>query len=158
MIATTAITTRTMLARAVSLEPAPTPMLSTAIAGHPELLGYVELNPHQLEASCEQMDRYYALPNFVGCELELSHTVQPTGSPEVRELMAEIAKRGKPVLFMPVLRAGAGSPRRSERYRRPRAMAAGRGRGTRPPGSPLRVTPIRHLGVTTRGLRRHHDP
>ena len=79
--------------------------LVDAIAGHPELLGYVELNPHQLDASCEQMDRYYGLPNVVGCELELSHTVQPTGSPEVRALMAEIAKRGKPVLFMP---AGGG--------------------------------------------------
>ena len=33
-------------------------------------------------------------------EVELIHTVQPTGSEEVRALVAEIAKRGKPVLFM----------------------------------------------------------
>ena len=79
--------------------------VAEGIAGHPELLGYVELNPHQLELSCAEMDRYYQLPNFVGCELELSHTVQPTGSAEVRALMGEIARRGKPVLFEP---QGAG--------------------------------------------------
>lgn len=43
--------------------------LAEAIAGHPELLGYVELNPHQLELSCAEMDRYYQLPNFVGPSL-----------------------------------------------------------------------------------------
>jgi predicted TIM-barrel fold metal-dependent hydrolase len=89
--------------------------LANAIAGHPELLGYVELNPHQLEASCEEMDRYYALPNFVGCEVELSHTVQPTGSPEVQALMAEIAKRGKPVLFMPAAAGDAPAERQLAR-------------------------------------------
>jgi predicted TIM-barrel fold metal-dependent hydrolase len=79
--------------------------IAEAIGGRPELRGYVELNPHQFERSCREMDRYYARPGFVGAELELSHTVCPTGSDEVRRLMAEIAKRGKPVLFMP---AGAG--------------------------------------------------
>ena len=75
--------------------------LADAIEGHPELRGYVELNPHALERSCAEMDRYYKLPNVVGVEVELLHTVQPTGSPEVHALMAEIARRGKPVLFMP---------------------------------------------------------
>jgi predicted TIM-barrel fold metal-dependent hydrolase len=75
--------------------------VAEAIAGHPELLGYVELNPHQLEQSCAEMDKYYLLPNFVGAELELTHTVQPTGSGEVRALMAEVGKRGRPILFMP---------------------------------------------------------
>ena len=89
--------------------------LADAIAGHSQLLGYVELNPHQLEASCQQMDRYYALPNFVGCEVELSHTVQPTGSPEVQALMAEIAKRGKPVLFMPATAGDAPAERQLAR-------------------------------------------
>jgi predicted TIM-barrel fold metal-dependent hydrolase len=77
-------------------------LVAEGIAGHPELLGYVELNPHQLEASCAEMDKYYQLPNFVGAEVELIHTVQPTGSAEVRALVAEIAKRGKPVLFEPI--------------------------------------------------------
>jgi predicted TIM-barrel fold metal-dependent hydrolase len=94
--------------------------IAEAIAGHPELLGYVELNPHQLELSCAEMDKYYALPNFAGAEVELIHTVQPTGSAEVAALMAEIAKRGKPVLFEP---AGAGdAPAERELARRHPAL------------------------------------
>jgi len=73
--------------------------VADAIAGHPELRGYVELDPYHLELSCAEMDRYYALPNFVGCELELTHIPCATGSPEVRALMAEIARRGRPVLL-----------------------------------------------------------
>lgn len=89
--------------------------LADAIDGHPQLLGYVELNPHQLDQSCAEMDKYYNLPNFVGAELELSHTVAPTASDEVRALMAQIAKRGKPVLFTPhstwAINASAGDVR-----------------------------------------------
>jgi len=73
--------------------------LAHAIDGHPELLGYVELDPYHLELSCAEMDRYYALPNFVGCELELTHIPCPTGSAEVAALVAEIARRGRPVLL-----------------------------------------------------------
>ena len=75
--------------------------LVNAIQGHPELLGYVELTPHDLALSCAEMDRYYALPNMVGCELELSHIPCPTGSNKVRALMAEIARRRRPILLMP---------------------------------------------------------
>ena len=57
--------------------------------------------PHHLELSCAEMDKYYALPNFAGCEIELTHIPCPTGSPKVRALFKEMAKRGKPVLFMP---------------------------------------------------------
>ncbi len=81
--------------------------VAAAIEGHPELLGYVELNPHQLAASCAEMDRYFRLPNFVGVEVELIHTAHPTASPEVKQLTAEIARRGKPVLFMAASRNDA---------------------------------------------------
>jgi len=85
--------------------------VAAAIVGHPELLGYVEVNPHQVAASCAEMDHYFQLPNFVGVELELTHTAHPTGSPEVQTLMAEIAKRGKPVLLMPASRDDAAAVR-----------------------------------------------
>jgi predicted TIM-barrel fold metal-dependent hydrolase len=75
--------------------------LAEAIDGHPELYGYVELDPHHLDVSCAEMDRYYRLPNFVGAEVELTHIPAPTGGEKVRALMAEIARRGRPVLFMP---------------------------------------------------------
>ncbi len=81
--------------------------VAAAIAGHPELLGYVEVNPHQVTASCAEMDHYFQLPNFVGVELELSHTLYPTGGPAVQTLLAEIAQRGKPVLLMPASRDDA---------------------------------------------------
>ncbi|MHB9106446.1 MAG: amidohydrolase family protein [Armatimonadota bacterium] len=85
--------------------------VAQAIEGHPELLGYVELDPHHLELSCAEMDRYYPLPNFAGCEIELTHIPCPTGSPKVRALFAEMAKRGKPVLFMPHSEADAEAER-----------------------------------------------
>ena len=75
--------------------------LADAIEGHRELLGYVELSPYDVAASCAEMDKYYALPNFVGCEVELNHNPSPTAGDAMRQLMAEIAKRGRPVLFMP---------------------------------------------------------
>ena len=85
--------------------------IAEAIEGHPELLGYVEVDPYHLELSCEQMDRYYRRDNFVGCEVEATHIPCPTGSEEMRKLMGEIAKRGKPVLFMPFSSQDAPSER-----------------------------------------------
>ena len=76
--------------------------IMTAIEGHPELWGMIELDPRQFELSCAEMDRYYGEPNVAACELELSHLGCPTGSPEVKMMMKAIAKRGKPVLFMPM--------------------------------------------------------
>ncbi|MGI6208709.1 MAG: amidohydrolase family protein [Anaerolineae bacterium] len=73
--------------------------VARAIEGHPRLLGYVEVSPHRIEESCQEMDRYYKLPNFAGAEIELSHTNHPTASEETRRLVHEVAKRGRPVLF-----------------------------------------------------------
>jgi predicted TIM-barrel fold metal-dependent hydrolase len=75
--------------------------LANAIEGHPGLLGMIELDPRQYDLSCAEMERYYRLPHFVACELELSHLDCPTGSPEVKKLMKAIARYGRPVLFMP---------------------------------------------------------
>ncbi|MDD2707443.1 MAG: amidohydrolase family protein [Verrucomicrobiae bacterium] len=75
--------------------------VAEAIAGNPSLLGYVELNPHQLELSCAEMDRYYKLPYFAGCEIELSHIPCPLGGDKMNALMNEVARRGKPVLLKP---------------------------------------------------------
>jgi len=74
--------------------------VADAIHGHPELRGYVEINPHQFELSCREMDRYLRLPNFVGVEMELTHIPCPTGGEKVRRLMAEAARRCRAILFM----------------------------------------------------------
>ncbi len=77
--------------------------LAQGIEGHPELLGYVELNPNQLALSIGEMEKYYRLPNFVGCEMELDHIARPMGADRdlLHRLMAEVARRGKPILFRP---------------------------------------------------------
>jgi len=75
--------------------------IAQVVAHHPELKGYVELNPLQYELSCADMKRYLSRPDFAGVEIELTHIPCATGGPQVRALMAEIARYGKPVLFMP---------------------------------------------------------
>jgi predicted TIM-barrel fold metal-dependent hydrolase len=85
--------------------------VAQAIEDHPELYGYVELNPHRLRDSCREMDRYYASPQFAGCEVELDHVPSPTGGDKVRALFAEIARRGKPVLFRPAADKDASAER-----------------------------------------------
>jgi predicted TIM-barrel fold metal-dependent hydrolase len=73
--------------------------LAEAIDGYPSLSGLVVVNPNYLNLSCEEMDRYYQLDNFVGAKLHCYYSEQPTGSPASRALIAEVAKRGKPLLL-----------------------------------------------------------
>ncbi len=75
--------------------------LIEALDGYPQLLAMIELDPYHLELSCAEMDRYYTLPNVVACEIELTHIPCPTADPRVHALVREVARRGKPVLFMP---------------------------------------------------------
>ena len=71
--------------------------LAEEIAGHPQLLGYVVVNPNYLELSCREMDRYYQQPNFVGAKLHCEYSASPTASEKTRRLMEEVARRGKPL-------------------------------------------------------------
>ena len=73
--------------------------LQEAIAGHPSLLGYVVVDPNDLAGSCEEMDRYFQLEGFVGAKLHCQYTRQPTESRAVRALVAEVARRGRPLLI-----------------------------------------------------------
>jgi predicted TIM-barrel fold metal-dependent hydrolase len=71
--------------------------LADEIAGHPELLGYVTVNPTYLELSCQEMDRYYQQPNFVGAKLHCDYSSSPTNSEKTQRLLREVARRGKPL-------------------------------------------------------------
>ena len=71
--------------------------LAQEIDGHPELLGYVVVNPNYLELSCQEMDRYYQQPNFVGAKLHCDYSASPTASEKTRKLLEEVARRGKPL-------------------------------------------------------------
>lgn len=75
--------------------------LAAAIAPHRNLLGYVELHPHNIDLSCAEMDKYYQLPQFVGCELELTHIPGSLTQNSVRKLLHAVARRGKPILLKP---------------------------------------------------------
>jgi len=71
--------------------------LANEIEGHPELLGYVVVNPNYLELSCQEMDRYYRQPNFVGAKLHCDYSASPTASGKTKRLLEEVARRGKPL-------------------------------------------------------------
>ncbi len=78
-----------------------------AIDAHPELLGYVVVNPNYLERSCAEMDYYYRFDNFVGAKIHCQYSGQPTAGQPIRALLKEIARRGRPVLLH---NDGAGWP------------------------------------------------
>jgi len=80
--------------------------LAQEIEGHPELLGYVVVNPNYLELSCQEMDRYYRQPNFVGAKLHCDYSASPTASEKTRRLLEEVARRGKP---LKIHTSGAGT-------------------------------------------------
>ena len=69
--------------------------LAEAIAGTDRLLGYVYCNPNFIDASCEEMDKYLPLPEFVGVKIHPSYAATPISSPKMHELIDEVARRTK---------------------------------------------------------------
>jgi len=85
--------------------------LASAIEGHPELLGYVTVNPNYPERSREEMDAYLAQPNFVGVKIHPAYCGQAINSSGIKALASEIEKRGVPLLIHTY---GAGEPAKVE--------------------------------------------
>ncbi len=81
--------------------------MADAIEGHPELLGYVTVNPNYFEASCRELGAYLKKPNFIGVKIHPAYCRQPTNSPKNRALLREVERYGKPVLIHTY---GAGTP------------------------------------------------
>jgi predicted TIM-barrel fold metal-dependent hydrolase len=71
--------------------------MKALIDGHPELRGYVVVNANDLTGSAEQLAYYYKFANFVGAKIHCEYSGQPTASPGIRALFAEIARHGRPV-------------------------------------------------------------
>lgn len=63
------------------------------------LLGYVTVNPHRIEQSVQEMDKYLKLPKFVGVKLHPAYAGVSIDSEAVRRLAAEVAKRNVPFLI-----------------------------------------------------------
>lgn len=51
--------------------------LARDIQGHPELFGYVTVNPNYVDASIEQIDHFLVRPSFVGLKIHPDYTGQP---------------------------------------------------------------------------------
>ena len=73
--------------------------LAEAIGADDRLLGYVYCHPKHIEASCEEMDKYLGQPGFIGVKIHPSYSQTPLGSPQMHELIAEVAKRAKLALI-----------------------------------------------------------
>lgn len=63
------------------------------------LLGYITVNPHRLEQSVQEMDKYLKSPRFVGVKLHPGYAGISIDSEAVRRLAAEVAKRNVPFLI-----------------------------------------------------------
>ena len=73
--------------------------MARAIEGHPELLGYVTLNPNYFDASCRELEEYFKKPNFVGAKIHPAYCRRPISSPQNRALVRKIAEYGRPLLI-----------------------------------------------------------
>jgi predicted TIM-barrel fold metal-dependent hydrolase len=81
--------------------------MAEGIKDYPQLNGYVTVNPNYYEASCEELEKYYKLPNFVGAKIHPSYCRQSINSPSTRKLVRKIAEYGRPLLIHTY---GAGEP------------------------------------------------
>lgn len=63
------------------------------------LLAYVVVDPNDLAGSREAMDAAYASGAAIGAKLHCEWSGQPTASPATRALLAEVARRGRPLLI-----------------------------------------------------------
>lgn len=73
--------------------------MADAIEGHPEILGYVTVNPNYFDASCRELEEYYKKTNFVGAKIHPAYCRQPINAPKTRALVRKIAEYGRPMLI-----------------------------------------------------------
>jgi len=66
-----------------------------AVAAHPDrVMGFVCLNPHKVEESKAQIDKYYNTPGFVGTKIHPSFQGYPVNGPAYDELFRYLSGRG----------------------------------------------------------------
>jgi len=69
------------------------------IAGHPELLAYVTLNPRYPELSRSEIARYADHPQCVGYKVHTNYSGTPMGEPRMAALFALMAETPRPLLI-----------------------------------------------------------
>jgi predicted TIM-barrel fold metal-dependent hydrolase len=73
--------------------------LAADIAGHPNLYGYVVVNPRYPDLSLQQLETYYANPRFVGVKIHTSYSATPMSAPRMADAFAVLAPYRKPLLI-----------------------------------------------------------
>jgi predicted TIM-barrel fold metal-dependent hydrolase len=73
--------------------------LAEDIAPHPNLFGYVTVNPQHLDLSIRQLEGYYADPRFVGAKIHTSYSGTPMGDPRMANVFSVLARYRKPLLI-----------------------------------------------------------
>jgi predicted TIM-barrel fold metal-dependent hydrolase len=73
--------------------------LAEEIAPHPNLFGYIVVNPRYLDLSRRQIEIHADNPRFVGCKIHTSYSDTPTGAPRMADLFEIVASYGKPLLI-----------------------------------------------------------
>jgi len=71
--------------------------MADAIEGQDRILGWVVANPNFVDASCEEMDRYLARPQFVGMKVHPAYARTEVSDSKMAALFDEIAKWNVPV-------------------------------------------------------------
>ena len=67
--------------------------------GAGDILVYVVVNPNDIAGSLEELDRHYPEPHVAGAKIHPGYNTIPTGERRTRELVREVAARGKPLLL-----------------------------------------------------------
>jgi predicted TIM-barrel fold metal-dependent hydrolase len=72
--------------------------LAEVLAANPRLLGYVVVNPNDLDASARELEKYRPGGRFVGVKVHTTYPGRPLLSAEVRDALGLAAEAGLPVL------------------------------------------------------------
>jgi predicted TIM-barrel fold metal-dependent hydrolase len=73
--------------------------LAKEITGHPNLLGYVTLNPRYPDLSAHEMEKYADHPQFVGFKIHTTYSGTAMGEPRLAALFERMAESPRPLLI-----------------------------------------------------------
>jgi len=73
--------------------------LARSLAGHPQLYGYVTINPTMPELSVQELKRYEANPQFVGVKIHTCYSGCPMSDPRLNAMAGILQEWGRPLLI-----------------------------------------------------------
>jgi predicted TIM-barrel fold metal-dependent hydrolase len=73
--------------------------LAEDLIGHPQLYGYVTVNPRCINLSARQIETYLSDPQFVGFKVHTNYSATSIGEPRMAALFATMETYRKPLLI-----------------------------------------------------------